>query len=251
MAPIKDTFVSSIAYNSLPNIREVSDVPEEQAKELESLRALLAKHNVPRGISVRLIHKHYDTRVGEVMVFKRLAIPSYGDVQVMQPVAASEASKLKSLHYFVDNDGSLQSYEYTASDEVVDLSNHQPFVDEFCRFVTERGLGRKFGIKATSEPNDCSFKEFEFPAERSTIMIPEGLPSPVGEFDISITTEWNAAPGNKGAASCCHHFNNSCNHCSHETSHVDGCGAEMVLGGQKIDPGTPVWRLVHAITEVW
>ncbi|KAI8716984.1 hypothetical protein NCS52_00993400 [Fusarium sp. LHS14.1] len=251
MAAIKNTFVSSATYNALPTILEVSHVPENHQKDLEDLRVLLAKHGVPSGVSIRLIHKHYDAEEGEVMAFKRLTIPSHGQVRVMRPESAPDASKLKGLHYFVDDDGSLQAYEYTTPDGVVDLSGYQPFVREFCGLVMERGLHQKFGLKLGSSKDDISSTEFEFPAERSTVMIPEGLPVPEGAFDVNITTEWGADAENKGAPGCshtCSHVNTSCSHGNKQDS---GCGAEMVLGGQIVKPETPVWRFMNAVIEVW
>ncbi|UPK92441.1 hypothetical protein LCI18_003376 [Fusarium solani-melongenae] len=178
MATIKNIFVSSTTYNSLPAIMEVSHVPENHQKDLEDLRGLLAKHGVPSGVSIRLIHKHYDAADGEVMDFKRLT-------------SALDASGLKGLHYFVDDNGSLWPYGYTTPDEIVDFSGYQPFVREFCGLVME-GLYRKFGLKLRSSEDDISGTEFEFPAERSIAMIPEGLPVPEGAFEINITTEWGA-----------------------------------------------------------
>jgi hypothetical protein len=250
MAILKDTFISAARYNDLPYIHEVSEVPKDQTGDLEALRTLLAKHNVPSGVSVRLIHKHYDAEEGEVMAFKKLSIPSYGPIQVMQPVDAPDSSKLKGFHYLVDDDGSLQAYEYTASDDVDDLSGHQAFVDEFCRLIVERGLQNKFGLKLKSGRDNAACTEFEFPAERSTIMIPEGMPIPDGEFEVNVITEWHAGD-NKGAPGCTHTCSHVSTSCSHKRAGVDGCGGEMILGGQKVERGTPVWQLVHAVTEAW
>ena len=78
-----DTFVPSGIYNALSHINEVSDAPDNHANDLEDLRNLLTKHNAPRGISVRLIHKHFDTLDGGVMVFEKVTLEKYGTVQIM------------------------------------------------------------------------------------------------------------------------------------------------------------------------
>jgi hypothetical protein len=248
MAILKDTMVSSTTYNSLPHIGEVLDVPKDESESLEILRALLVKHNTPSGVSIRLIHKHYDTEEGEVMAFKRLTVPSYGPIEVMQPVSTTNAFNLKGLHYFVDNDGSLQAYEYT-SHSVADLSDYQPFVREFCRTVKKMGLQHKFGIKLRSGLSNISCTEFEFPAQKSTILIPEGLPMLVDESKGRTATEWYADPSYIGAPSCLVHCVNATH--AKKPKDSDGCDGEMILGGQRVEPGTPVWHLISVVIGVW
>lgn len=75
MSPLLDTFVPSGTYNTLPLIEQVAGAPEDHAQDLQDLRELLNKHNVPKGVSVRLIHKHFDTTDGEVMVLTKFLSP--------------------------------------------------------------------------------------------------------------------------------------------------------------------------------
>lgn len=60
------------------------------------------------------------------------------------------------------------------------MSDLEPFLADFCRIVVERGLQRKLGLKITSdiELDEGGWTEFEFPEDRSTIMIPKGLSTP-------------------------------------------------------------------------
>lgn len=62
MASLVDNFVPSSTYNTLPLISQVAGVPKEHSQDLQDLRELLNKHNVPKGVSVRLIHKHFDAK---------------------------------------------------------------------------------------------------------------------------------------------------------------------------------------------
>lgn len=90
----------------------------------------------------------------------------------------------------------------------------------------------------------------EFPIERSTIMIPWGLPIPQGEFEVSLLTEWSAVPGNKGAEGCSH----ACSHVTTSCSHDDRAASDattMILGGQKVECDTPVWHLMHEVIRAW
>lgn len=86
MASLTETLVPFDTYNSLPHIRDVANAPEEHANDLKDLRELLDKHKVPKDVSIRLIHKHFDTKDGEVMIFDKVTIPGHGIAQIMKPV---------------------------------------------------------------------------------------------------------------------------------------------------------------------
>ena len=270
MTSLKGDFVSAAVYNSLPHIHEVSNVPESNSNDLEALRALLVEHSVPKNVSVRLIHKHFDVEGGEIMVIKSVAVPLHGNVQVMRPTEAAGASRLRGLHYFVSNDGLLHAYEYAPS-AAPDMSKFEPFVAAFCRAVRERGLQHKFGLKLNSDHDlePSGWTEFEFPEERSTIMIPNGMPTPQREYEISVSTEWHADPKDDDEE-CSHCFHCShCSHCSHcfhidqsdhgadgqrhshETSIIGANRGGLRFGGQMIEAGTPFHGLVTAVKEVW
>ncbi|KAK8927799.1 hypothetical protein VCV18_004286 [Metarhizium anisopliae] len=123
MASLIDDFVPSMTYSSLPLISQVTEAPEIYARHLQDLRELLQKHHVPRGVSVRLIHKHFDTVDSEVMVFDKMAIPGLGVAQIMKPIVPTENSQLRGIHFFVGENASLQAYEY-GNYKVPDMSNY-------------------------------------------------------------------------------------------------------------------------------
>lgn len=179
MAVLINNFVTSSVYNSLPHINAVFSAPVENCNDLEVLRALLVKYDVPNDISIRLVHKHYDALEGEVMVFDRLELPAYGTVQTMRPVALSGDSGLHGIHYFVNDQGDLQAYEY-ANCGVLDVSKLGAFFTEFCRTVTERNLQNKFGlkIKTVDELDQTGWTEYELHGKRTTVMFPDGMPQP-------------------------------------------------------------------------
>jgi len=241
MAYLKDSLVPAALYNSLPHINEVSDVPEKYSKDLEDLRALLSKHNLPKGVFIRLIHKHYDLKEGESMAFSKVDVPLQGTVTVMHPTNPSETSKLRGVHFFVDEQGCLQAYEYSTT-EGPNISNYRSFLEEFCRIVSERGLQMKYGLKLQVDPDEHGWTEFEFPSKRSTIMIPEGMPIPDGKYDLNVVTEWGFLPTKRD----CYHCGHICWHCVHVDSHETG----VYLGAQKVEPGTPIWGIVNAVIAV-
>jgi hypothetical protein len=250
MTSLKDTLVSFTTYNNLPHIHDVSDVPKNHSRDLEDLRALLVKHNVPSGVCVRLIHKHYDVEDGEVMGFQEVTVPPYGNVTAMHPLKSPDPSKLHGIHYFVDKDGLLQAYEYAAT-EGSDMSNYESFLVEFCRIVVGRSLQMKYGLKLQCDIDETSRTEFELPSKRSTIMIPEGMPTPDGEYDVEVVTEWSSKPnvGKKGCSHCWHNVK-SCSHKSLNGNFGSPEEVDIYLGAQKVEPGTPVWSIVTAVTEV-
>jgi hypothetical protein len=168
----------------------------------------------------------------------------------------------------VDEHGSLQAYEYINS-EVMDMYTYAAFITEFCAYVVERGLQHKFGLKLKSDWEMDNWKEFEFPCQRSTTIIPRGLPTPEGDFGVNIPTEWDARDIDYGTGSptqrlCLLHTQTCVSHCkshckSHGKSHQKSRNGqknglndgEWYLGAQKVEPGTLVYSFVTAITEVW
>ena len=262
MASLIEKFLPFSIYNNLPHIRDVANAPNNHLEDLEDLRKLLAKHNVPKGVSIRLIHKHFDTQDGEIMTFDKLVLPTFGTVQTMKPIRPSNNHKLRGIHYFVNNTGSLQAYEYALFD-VPDMSKFTSFLEEFSHLVIERNLQHKFGLKlkVQDELDRMSWTEFEFHQKRSTIMLQKGMPMPNGDFDYTVSTEWNAILADDDTKTCkhkttCRHGNSTCNHCRHCANHdveyncsIDGdsLDAGFCLGGQRVTPGTPIFEVVNAI----
>ncbi|KAJ5726570.1 uncharacterized protein N7483_007927 [Penicillium malachiteum] len=174
--PPKNNFISSAAYNALPRLNEVASVVKDHANNLNALRAVLRKHNVPCGVSVRLIHKHFDITDGEVMSLKDVPVPSNGTVYSLGPLKpAQEPSQLRPVHYFLNEAGSFQAYEYTSA-QVPDISGYESFLAEFGTLLVKRGLQRKLGLKLNSKIDETGWVEFEFREKRSTIILPEGCP---------------------------------------------------------------------------
>ncbi|KAM0226763.1 hypothetical protein ACHAPO_012097 [Fusarium lateritium] len=250
MAFIKDTLVPSSTYNSLPHISEVNHAPKDFADDLNDLRALLRDHDVPNGISVRLIHKHFDVDHGEVMAFKQVPVPLQGEVVTMGPTM-SKGQALHGIHFFVQDDGTFQAYEYI-DDDVPDMSNYQNFLSQFGRTVLEKGLQRVFGLKFSTK-EEKSWTEFEFPGKRSTVMIPEGMPVPDKvDYSFEVVTEWGKAEGDfrKRGCSHCSHLTTCSNH-RRADDEKDFTANEFTLGGQKIDLMSPVFPIMNAVAAVW
>jgi len=197
---------------------------------------------MPSTVSIRSIHKHSNVKEGEVLFFENVTVPSEGSVQVMRPVKLTETTNLHPVHFFVENEGSLQSYEYTAY-EVADVSNIRTFLVEFCHVVAERGLQRMFGLKINSGSDDqdkTGWTEVVFTVKRGTILIPDGMSKPDGAYMVSVSTEWGGTDNSNGMRGWppkvrCKHCNHDCT--EYSLSADDTIDEAFCLGGQKFLPG--------------
>lgn len=264
MAFLIDSLVPSTTYNKLPHVGDVRDAPVDHAQDLKDLGELLIKHQVPKNVVIRLIHKHFDTKDGEVMVFETIDIPGHGKVKTMQPVAtADNKALLRGINFFVNDEGRPQAYEYGRYDlPELDIES---FLDDFCSMVVQRGVQHKFGLSIRSDDQieRVAWTEFEFPLRRSTIMLQASMPKPEANGAWSVNTEWDGivrVPTDCSHVKTCRHGSTTCNHekkCrGHEGHHADGCeevGQDdyvengFRLGGETILPGHPAFELVSAI----
>ncbi|KAL3457431.1 hypothetical protein BJX64DRAFT_293110 [Aspergillus heterothallicus] len=233
---------SALPYNALPHISEASDAPSH----LQDLRSLLIKHQVPKAVCIRLIHKHFGVNEGEAMVTKSLDIPDYGAVSILCPADLATTSGLHGVHYMVDAAGHLQAYEYLSASPP-NVAGLAAFSEEFSALVVERGLENKFGLKITSDTefDQAGWTEIEFAEDRRTIMIPRGFPTPDGDYELTIETEFHADP--KDDDNQCGHTR-QCTHCSQPSK---GHGGGLFVGGRQVDPEAPFYSFFNAVVEVW
>jgi hypothetical protein len=240
------SIISSADYNNLPHIADASQVPIDHSVDLQELRSLLVKHNVPNHVCIRLVHKHFDVNPGEIMMIKSLDIPNRGHLSVLRPQEAAANAATYGIHYMVDNDGQLRPYEYSTS-PVPDLSPLKSFLAEFCQAVLQRGLQKKLGLKFSSDmgPGKVGWTEFEFPNDRSTMMIPSGWPTPEGDYDFNVATEFhaNAEEDEEG----CSHTSTKCVHCTHSYKHPN----ELFVAGRKVELDSPFYQVYSAVVEAW
>ncbi|KFZ17262.1 hypothetical protein V501_01839 [Pseudogymnoascus sp. VKM F-4519 (FW-2642)] len=261
MALIEEGFVSANTYNSLPTIQEAADVPREYAADLGYLQRLLARHNVPESISIRLIHRHYDIADGEAMVFKDIALPAHGTVEVMRATSIASA-QLHGKNFLVSSAGRLQAYEY-ATEPTIDLSAYETFIAEFVETVVHRKLQHRFGLKVNHHSKievKADQKEFEFPEEQCTITIPTNLPLPEATHEIDVDTDWgaldnkhkrkqgNGKPKPRSTRTRCSHGGTvEMETCREECAKEDG----IMFDGRIVQLGTPFHGLLNNLMEVW
>jgi hypothetical protein len=243
MSVFNDNFISPSAYNNLPHILNNADAIVTHQNDLEDLRAILRKHKTPPSICLRLIHKHFDIVDGEAMVFRAIQVPSQGNIVIMGPMNVQQAPPLRGLHYRVNSDGQLQSYEYTTA-QAIDVSGYTKFFEEFCKVIVARNLQETWGLKIGGDSNNEGWTEFEIADKRSTVMIRQSVVASKEKHGISVVTEWHAAPDPLGP---------KCLHCEHPEPDADQTGRrnmnELYLAGEKLEYGSPIYVIVNAAIE--
>jgi hypothetical protein len=243
-----ETLIRADEYNRLPHVDDVSSVPDEYYKDRDELRALLAKHDLPDWVSVRLIHKHFDAHDGEIMVFRAVSVPAAGDIRIMGPMKCA-ASAVRGFNYRVGNDKRFYPYEYTSIDiPSIDTSKYEFFFEEFADLVVERKMQEKWGLKIGFPGDHKNWNEFEFGSRRSTFMIPDGRFINIQPARV-VVTDWHADERQRDKCL----VTRSGNHygCSTTRSgkhyQAAGEGGSYYFAGQKVETGTPLHEILRSV----
>lgn len=248
---IFDTLIPNSVYNDLPHISVVAEAPSVHASDLAALREILGKHGSPQGVTIRLVHKHFDTLPGEVMIFEQFDVPDFGTVKTMKPIVPATTLDVRGVNFFVTDEGNLQAYEYAPSDGAApNMSLPQSFIKEFCQAVLQNNLQHVFGLRLASEDklDKVNWTEYELGAHRSTIMLQDSMPTPPGKIDYTTNTEWQAKLPQE--RKCGHGVNALCKHCKSHWSLHDIEGGSIYLSGEKLIPDTPIFNLVRSVSAL-
>lgn len=186
---IKNDILPAAIYNTLPNIRDVFNVPEANLADIADLKHLLKKHNLSDRVRIKLVHIHFRLEEGEIFSAREIKVPKHGSINIMQPLLASQHQPLYGHHYFVDDQGNLLAYEYMDAPGP-DLSGQQSFIQEFCQLIQERGLRRKLGLSLRHAGDNFASHELEYPAIRTCIDVPIEIRLPYSEDSFNTTTEF-------------------------------------------------------------
>ncbi|EEQ35352.1 conserved hypothetical protein [Microsporum canis CBS 113480] len=152
MAVLKNDILPAVIYNTLPNIRNVFDVPYANSVDIADLKNLLNKYNLSDRVRIKLVHIHFRLKEGEVFAAQDIHTPNHGSITIMRPLPAFQHRSLYGYHYFVDDQGNLSAYEH-AMDNV---STH----------------------------------ELEYPAKRTCIDVPYEVPLPYSKDSFDTMTEF-------------------------------------------------------------
>jgi hypothetical protein len=245
VSTMEDSFIPSKAYNCLPYILDVAEVPQKNRKDIDDLLSLFRKHKLAQGIRVKLVHKHFDAESDEVMVLRDIAVPCQGPVSIMGPMVPQKAPPLRGLNYMVDGDGQLRSYEYSIS-AGPDMRPYETFFKEFCSLIVERDLQRKLGLRVGLETDRIGWTEFEVAEKRGTVMIAQDVALPKFDFEVTVVTEWEADRIAEGT--CIGHCGSHCYGHKHVCkSHPKGeppLTDDWYLAGRRLQIGSPLQVIV-------
>ena len=182
MGALKNTYPPASLYNQIPFIHDMEHVAETYADDLAYLRGLLATHNMPTSVCVKLLHIHFHLHQGEVLAVRELDASPYGKIPFLEPVTSHTVGEVYGCNYIVDESGDLQAFEYTTIKGDANLAAYPAFVSDFCAAIVQRGLQYKFGLAINSGTAEIgSWMELDYPEKRATFLLPSHVPLPQNE----------------------------------------------------------------------
>ncbi|KAK0612380.1 hypothetical protein B0T17DRAFT_499845, partial [Bombardia bombarda] len=230
----------------------VTHVPEIHADDVEYLKALLRKHNIPPSVCIKLIHIHFHLEEGEIMAFQELDMLQEEKVPFLRPMLPDAAAKVYGCHYMVDDAGDLQAFEYTTIAGGANLIEHPAFVAEFCATIVQRGLQRDFGLAIKSGVTERGYwTELDYPEKRATFLLPSDIPLPESDGIVRTTTKTQFSSTEYATHIHVEHTWGSNNNSStDDEAIVDGVTTKggFFLTGVPIYPDTALYGVVSAIS---
>ena len=251
MAAIKNDFLPVSRYNAIPFIGNMKQVAENHREDLDFLTGLLEKHNLPLNVYVKLMHIHSHQEEGNIVAWSELDSPSVGKIPFLAPMTSPKETEVRGCHYFVDEKGDLQAFEYTTNMCSLDVAAYPAFVAEFCAYIVKHDLQAKFGLGIKSGASEHGkWTEVGYPEKRATFLLRGDFELPkMEELTVEITqTQFHSA-----SAKIKHTLDHSHGHSEYSRKNgqeeVDGVTTEggFALGGQPLFPGTDFYRVVSAI----
>jgi len=252
MGVLKTTFPSVSMYNQLPFIHDMANAAKTYAEDLDYLKGLLDKHNVPPSVCIKLIHIHFHLNKGEILAVREFSAPPHGQIPFLGPMTPDESTQVSGCHYLVDEAGDLQAFEYTTMAGGVDLAAYPAFVAEFCAAVAQRGLQQTFGLAVKSgAAEDGTWLELDFPEKRATFLLPGDVALPQSDRLVQRKTKTQfASPKNERGGVTHDHLEHGHVYNSHEAELApDGVSTKggLSLTGVPLDPGSDFYTVVSAI----
>ncbi|KAF3941815.1 hypothetical protein ABW19_dt0207715 [Dactylella cylindrospora] len=253
MGVVKNSFPPPSTYNQIPFIHDMEHVAEAHREDLNYLRDLLDKHELPPSVCIKLIHIHFHLNEGEILAVSELDAPPHGQIPFLSPMTPQADTQVSGCHYLVDDAGDLQAFEYTTSQGAVDLTAYPVFVTEFCDAIVQRGLQHKFGLAIKSgTAAQGSWTELDYPEKRATFLLPNNIPIPTSENLTQRTTKTQFySPKNEIDGTTHSHLEHHHSSKVEETEPViDGVTTKggLYLTGMPLVPGTAFHSYVSAIS---
>ena len=90
MALLRNEILPANIYNTLPNIRDVMDVPEANSADIAGLKLLLTKCNLSDKVCIKLFHTHFLLKESKVFAAREIDILKHESINIIQPLLASQ-----------------------------------------------------------------------------------------------------------------------------------------------------------------
>jgi hypothetical protein len=148
---------SSAVYNDLPEVEHVDAKLRQKRffeQEFSNLASIFRRYNVSEYVGICLLHNHNMIRADEAMVQRRKSNNRRGEALITAPRKRNglrfKQSRPWSFAVSSEKDGVLLPIEFSNDNVVRDdytrLLTERPFIEEFCRYISDQDLGRYIGL---------------------------------------------------------------------------------------------------------
>ena len=185
----------SLEYNNLLTI----DAADQEAKSFpnapENLLQIVRSFGLSDKLAVRIMHKHFDLRHGEIALFRTVRAANV-DAYVLSPVSAASVTAAP-INYAI-RDKQLVPVEYTTDDSqltsgALDSQEFAAFRSAFVAEAEKLGVSNLYGISVLPKKEaSADLTEGEIAGFRGTITVPKALFTKAGVVGTEIPNNWKA-----------------------------------------------------------
>ena len=185
----------SLEYNNLPTIDAAHEQSKSYSNAPEKLVQIVKSHGLSDKLAVRIIHKHFDLRHGEIALFRTVRAANV-DAYLLSPVSAASVNAAP-INYAIQ-DKKLVPVEYTTDDSqlasgALDSQEYAAFRSAYIAEAEKLGVSNLYGISVLPKkeaPPDLT--EGEIAGYRATITVPKALFTKAGYTGTQIPNNWKA-----------------------------------------------------------
>ncbi|RYP83384.1 hypothetical protein DL770_005404 [Monosporascus sp. CRB-9-2] len=201
---------------------------ETYVDDLDYLKSLLDKHDIPASACIKLIHIHFHLNEGEILAFREFSAPPHGQIPFLGPMTPDTATQWRR------GPGGVPGVRR-----------------RICAAVVQRGLQHKFGLTIKSGAAEHgSWIELDYPEKRATFLLPGHVPLPQSDLVVQKTTKTQFySPKNERSGTSHSHTEHYHPAGNHEPV-VEGVTTKdgLFLTGIPLDPGSVFYSVVSAIS---
>jgi len=182
-------------YNKLPTIGDAHEQSHTYPNAHEHLAQVVKSHGLSDELAIRLVHKHFDLKDGELPLFRTVCVADV-DAFVLSPVAATLVpANYAPLHYAIQ-DKKLVALEYT-TDELklaprqLETQEYAAFREAFVAEADKLGVCHLYGLALLPKKEPpTGLTEGEINGYRATISLPKALFADIEGINKTIPNNW-------------------------------------------------------------